>query len=149
MPKLKTSKRHQARALAFQVLYGLSFAEVCDLEQLKKAFLDYPKDSESLEQEVPQGFAWELVSGVYQNLATLDDQIKRFIQNWSFERIGHIELTLLRLAMFELLFMKDTPAKVVINEALELSHDFGDLRSNKFINGILDAAVKELPVSQS
>ncbi|MBR4742076.1 MAG: transcription antitermination factor NusB, partial [Desulfovibrio sp.] len=93
----------------------------------------------------PTGFAWELVRGVFTFREKIDATISKYSQNWRLERIGHIELTLLRLAVFELLFHKETPPKVVINEALELSTSFGTLQSKKFINGILDAAIKDLP----
>lgn len=90
----------------------------------------------------PQGFAWELVSGVWGKQGELDEMIRQFSQNWRLDRMGKVELALLRLAAFELLFRDDVPPKVVINEAIELSRQFGDENSHGFVNGILDAAVK-------
>ena len=72
----------------------------------------------------------------------LDSVIERFSQNWRVDRLGKIELTLLRLAVFEMLYRADVPPKVAINEALELSTRFGDAKAKSFINGILDAAIK-------
>ncbi|MDR1125546.1 MAG: transcription antitermination factor NusB [Deltaproteobacteria bacterium] len=92
--------------------------------------------------EEPQGFAWELVSGVWSRQNELDELIRQFSQNWRLDRMGKVELALLRLAAFELLFRDDAPPKVVINEAIELSRQFGDENSHGFVNGILDAAVK-------
>ena len=63
-------------------------------------------------------------------------------RNWRVDRLGKIELTLLRLAVFEMLYRADVPPKVAINEALELSTRFGDAKAKSFINGILDAAIK-------
>ena len=60
------------------------------------------------------------------------------------DRLGKIELTLLRLAMFELLHRSDVPARVAINEALELTARFGDAKAKSFINGILDSAARTL-----
>lgn len=153
MPKTKHGKRHQARSLALQVLYGLSFSTVKSEEDLRKAYLDYPENSKEgdaiKEVKEPEGFSWELIQGVYTHLDAIDEQIKRFTLNWRFDRIGHIELTLLRLAVFELMFCRETPARVVINEALELGSDFAADNCKKFINGILDAIVKELEKNSS
>jgi transcription antitermination factor NusB len=90
----------------------------------------------------PEGFAWELVRGVWNKLAELDEQLRAFSQNWRLERMGRVELSLLRLAVYELLFSADVPPKVIINEAIELSRQFGDEHSHGFVNGILDAVVK-------
>lgn len=92
----------------------------------------------------PGGFAWELVEGVWKHAADLDRIIARFSQNWRVDRLGKIELTLLRLALFEMLHRPDVPPKVALNEALELATRFGDDKARRFINGILDAAVKAL-----
>lgn len=96
----------------------------------------------SIDADEPQGFAWELVSGVWSRQAELDEQIRQFSQNWRLDRMGKVELAILRLAAFELLCRDDVPPKVVINEAIELSRQFGDENSHGFVNGILDAAVK-------
>jgi N utilization substance protein B len=89
----------------------------------------------------PEGFAWELVRGAWNRQAELDGLIRGFSQNWRLERMGRVELSLLRLAVYELLFSADVPPKVVINEAIELSRQFGDENSHGFVNGILDAVV--------
>lgn len=94
------------------------------------------------EQEELAGFTWELVRGVWQKQAELDKIITEFSQNWRLERMGRVELALLRLAVYELIFSDETPPKVIINEAIELSKQFGDDNSRGFVNGILDAAVK-------
>jgi N utilization substance protein B len=90
----------------------------------------------------PEGFAWELVQGVWNKQADLDKLIRGFSQNWRLERMGKVELSLLRLAVYELIFSADVPPKVIINEAIELSRQFGDENSHGFVNGILDAALK-------
>jgi N utilization substance protein B len=90
----------------------------------------------------PEGLAWELVRGVWSKQAELDELIRSFSQNWRLERMGKVELSLLRMAAYELLFSADVPPKVIINEAIELSRQFGDEHSHGFVNGILDAAIK-------
>lgn len=111
---------------------------------------EYPKDDADgadivvpdAEREELAGFAWHLVLGVWQKQAELDKIITELSQNWRIERMGRVELALLRLAVYELVFSDETPPKVIINEAIELSKQFGDDSSRGFVNGILDAAVK-------
>lgn len=138
--------RRSARELAFQVLYGLCFSPVADRAALWRLFVLSPHNDAMSEADLnsePSGFAWELVDGVWSNTEALDAAIARFSRHWRVERLGRIELTILRLALHELLQRDDVPPRVAINEALELAAQFGDERSKPFLNGILDAAAKE------
>ena len=146
MRKSKNTTRHLAREQAFQILYGLSFSPVGTRDELVKAFLGSPQAAKDapVPAAEPSGFSWELVEGVWTFRDSLDETIARYSRNWKVDRIGRIELTLLRLAVFELLFRNDVPPKVVMNEALDLSTQFGDGTANKFINGILDSVAKAL-----
>ena len=140
----KKNSRRVDRALAFQVLYGLAFAPVHSKHALAQAFCKAPDqvDNANADDARPEGFAWELVEGVWKTATTLDEIIGRYSQNWRLDRMGKIELTLLRIAIYEMVYRTDVPAKVAINEALELSKQFGDANARSFINGILDAAAK-------
>lgn len=150
----KLHSRSAARAKAFQVLYGLEFAPAKSLGALRDAYCDTPdptdadmdSDLPAEPNALPAGFAWELTHGVWGQVAELDELITRHSQNWRLERLGKVELTLLRLAMYELMHRLDVPTRVVINEALELTARFGDAKSKRFINGILDAAAKHAPL---
>ena len=140
----RNASRHSARETAVQILYGLSFIPAENEEALRRAFTDSPRGADGREKTASgaQEFAWELVAGVWRNSAAIDEAISRFSQNWRMNRIGCVELTLLRLAAYELLFSNEAPPKVVISEALELTEQFGEEGSKKFINGILDAMFK-------
>lgn len=83
-------------------------------------------------------FAEELVHGAYAELKTIDEVIMKHAQNWSFARIAKVDLAILRLAIYELNYRFDIPPIVSINEAIDLSKNFSDLESKRFINGILD-----------
>jgi len=96
----------------------------------------------------PHGFAWELVEGVWEHQIDLDKIIKDYSHNWSVKRIGRIELTILRLSIFEIIYRTDIPPKVAINESMELSKAFGDSNAHTFINGILDAITKALEANK-
>lgn len=144
-PSIRQRKASHQRTLAFQVLYSLSFTQVSDLDDLKQCFCNSPEHPGRPDQTAaPAGFAWELVEGVWKSSALLDSTIARYCHNWRVERLGKVVLTLLRLAVFELLFRDDIPLKVSINEALELNRQFGEDSAQSFINGILDAVAKAL-----
>lgn len=92
-------------------------------------------------------FARTLVQGVMEHLDELDATIARFSKHWKLSRIAQVELTILRLGVFEMSYVPDVPVRVAINEAIELSKEFGDDNSRNFINGILDGVGKELTES--
>ncbi len=94
------------------------------------------------ENVIPTGFAWELVDGVWSNVDEIDSTIKEYAKNWKINRLGRIELTVLRIALFEMLYRDDIPAKVSITEALELTNQFAEFKARSFINGLLDAVHK-------
>ena len=143
--------RHLGRIKAFQVLYGLDFEPPLSEGQLAVRYTKCPDPrTEPAEADVqtgpgtPSGFAWDLVLGVWQTRSELDKLIESHSNHWKIERIARIELTILRLALYEMLHRPDIPVKVAINEAVELAKQFGDDNSRGFVNGILDAAAKAL-----
>lgn len=131
------------RQRAFQMLYGLSFHETKDEGSLARAFRQSPHPEEQGPLGLPpEGFAWELVYGVWSRQKELDERIQKLSRHWRVARIARVELTILRMSMFEILHRPDIPPKVTINEAVELAKMFGDDQSRSFVNGILDAAAK-------
>ena len=83
-------------------------------------------------------FAEELINGAIENIEIIDQEIASHASNWTFERIAKVDLAILRLAIFELLYRTDIPPIVSINEAIDLSKVFSSPDSKRFINGILD-----------
>jgi N utilization substance protein B len=144
MAQTKKTPRRAERVFAFKVLYGLCFSPAESEERVLRSFALAPERPDGLGDNPEETFAWQLIHGVWKNQAALDKRIGDLSQNWRLERMGKVELTLLRLALFELLFHRDTPPRVVINEAVELSKRFGDDMSRGFVNGILDSAAKIL-----
>lgn len=119
-------KRREAREKALQTLFQLENTELT-VEDAMSHVLEGNADS----------FYEKLVLGTTENLAAIDESLISKLENWSLNRLPKIERTVLRLAVFELLFMKDAPARVVMNEAIELCKTFGDDKSSKFVNGVL------------
>lgn len=129
--------------MAIQILYGLNFSPAADIGALEHIFRTTPREEEdNREEETPQGFAWELVRGVWSHTPDLDMIINKYARTWRADRLGKIELTILRLALYELLWLEEASPKVIINEALELGAQFGNAGAKPLINGILDAALK-------
>jgi len=127
-------QRHLGRQRAVQALF---FLEGCDPSQFESAFADF---WQSLDEPTPKGaarFAEELVRGVTKNLEKLDESIQEQSESWRIERMARVDRNVLRLGAYELLFT-DTPAKVIINEAIEIARTFGAEGSAAFVNGILD-----------
>ncbi len=131
----KSPTRHQSRTIAFQFLYGNLKSETNfnqnGFEQFCKSF-EFEFDE----------FAWEIVDGVRNNLPALDAKIGSLSTNWKFDRIASVDLTVLRLSAYEILFRADIPKNVSINEAVELAKEYGEKDSPSFINGLLDKLVK-------
>jgi N utilization substance protein B len=146
----KKTSRRQERELAFQALYSLEFAPKVDAAGLARSFAEtpLPGDVAASVESPAEGFAWELVKGVWERQEELDEVIVKFSQNWRIPRIARTDLTVLRLGLYEMLHRPDVPVKVAINEAVELAKQFGDDSSPGFVNGILDAAAKALEHGQ-
>ena len=89
-----------------------------------------------------KSYANQLVEGTRQRLTDIDGVISAHADNWNLKRMAVIDRNILRLGAFELLYLDDVPAKVCINEAIELAKRYGDEGSGKFINGILDTIHK-------
>ena len=137
----KKSPRRQGRQRAFQVLYGCSFSPETDMSHVDKTFRNFLVQEEG-SATAANDFAWELIQGVLENRDDLDRIITAYSKNWRLERIAKIELTILRVAVYEMLYREDVPVKVAVNEGIELSKKFGDSNSKRFVNGILDGLLR-------
>ena len=134
----KMGKRRQARALTVQVLFHLEF-NPGDPEQ----GFDLIRENFDSPMEI-RDFARHLVLGIWTKRDELDRLISRSSRNWRLERMSLVDRNVLRLGAFEMLFMKDIPPKVSIDEAVELGKKFGSEESGAFINGVLDNIYNQL-----
>ena len=121
-------KRTEARQKALQVLFQLDSTELTFEEAIGHVLEEEQNSNAFLEQ---------LVRGTTENKTDIDAALEKNLENWTLSRLPKIERTVLRLAVYELLFATETPSKVVMNEAIELSKTFGDEKSSKFVNGVL------------
>lgn len=128
--------RSKAREIALFILYQVEITK----SDYQGAFSRYI-ESEKQPQELAD-FSFSLIEGVVKNIDCLDSLIKKYVKNWEIDRMAVIDRNILRLACFELIFLKDIPPKVSINEAIELAKRFGDVDSPRFANGVLDKIYK-------
>lgn len=87
-------------------------------------------------------FSETLYSGMKANQKEIDEIIQRYLKNWTLERLRAVDRSILRIAIYELIFYKKTPEKVVFDEYIELAKRYGDTDSSSFINGVLDSVYK-------
>ncbi|MFC1884736.1 transcription antitermination factor NusB [Thermodesulfobacteriota bacterium] len=125
-------KRRKAREFAIQVLFHQEFSPGGPDEafRLIKDNFDSVKSG--------RDFSILLIKGVYEKKNILDGLISGASRNWKLSRIPHLEKCILRLAVFEILFIEEIPPKVSIDEAVELGKKFSGEESGSFINGVLD-----------
>lgn len=125
--------RRKARELAMQALFFMDM-EQNDSDELIEIF----SRNFEIAGEV-QPFFSKLVGGVKSNLAEIDSLIEKFSSNWKLYRMNGVDRNVMRIAVFELLFCKDIPKKVTINEAIDIGKKFGSIESGAFINGVIDS----------
>lgn len=133
--------RRVGRTLAFQVLYSVNFQGSAPADF--GALFDVNPLVLEQESDTAREFARELVLGIQDELAAIDKTIEQHSQHWKIARIATVELSILRLSIYEMLHT-DIPVKAAINEAIELSKTFGDEKSRGFVNGILDGVAKTI-----
>jgi N utilization substance protein B len=136
--------RHRAREIALQVLYRYDVAA-------HSGGVNHVPSSRELAAEIAEHFdhfqvnaelrefAAQLVAGTLRDLTYLDQLLERQASNWKVSRMGFVDRSLLRMALYELIHFPDTQVAVIIDEAVELGKQFGTADTPSFVNGILDA----------
>lgn len=129
--------RRKAREQALQVLYEMEISKINASEALKLYWEDLGN------KPADKKFTELIVRGVEANREVIDGIIRCISENWQLNRMVKVDLNILRMAIFELLYCNDIPFKVSINEAIDLGKKFGTDDSAAFINGILDRVLKD------
>ena len=135
-------KRTEARELAFKLIYSLEIQNTMDEEQMNLFF-----EENDIEEEKKN-----YIKTIFEGLIKNKDEIEKLIESnlkekWTIDRISKIDLAILRVAIYELIYLK-LPYKVVINEAVELAKKYGDDSSKSFVNGILASIVKDRKLAE-
>ncbi|MDR2053704.1 MAG: transcription antitermination factor NusB [Treponema sp.] len=147
------ASRRKGRILAFQALYsweaagrGTAGAVSVPEELLSFSWLETDKQ-ENLDQATAD-FSRLLVTGTIQNIEPIDQVIRTHLKNWDFSRLNRVDLALLRMSTYTLMFQTDVPPSIVIDEAIGISKEFGTEESFRFVNGVLDSIRRTLEGSR-
>jgi len=131
--------RRDGREAAIQFLYQVEAHKPADVE---KSLAEFWKQTE--EPQNVRDFANDLLRGALEKLPEVDAKIRTLADNWDFDRLAAVDRSILRLAIYEMLFRPEIPPVVSINEAIEIAKKFSTAESGKFVNGLLDRVKKDL-----
>jgi N utilization substance protein B len=145
------ASRRKGRILAFQALYSWEAnskkiprtersPSAVPPELLEFSWLEQEKQA-ALDEDI-SGFSRLLITGTIENIAAIDKMIKKHLENWDFSRLSRVDLAILRMSTYTLMYQADMAPSIVINEAIGISKEFGTEDSYRFINGVLDS-IKE------
>lgn len=135
------SSRHKAREQALQVLFQWDARRHSAQESLD-AFYGSLSSEDGVARKKRDDFLDELVRGTVESITEIDERISKHAEHWRIERMPAVDRNILRLAVYEMLHT-DTPAPVLIDEALELARRFSNKESVHFVNGVLDAVHRD------
>ena len=127
--------RHFSRTIAMQTLYEWQFNH--HSQKMQELIDRYSQDNS--QDEEGKKFIEEIVRGVTKHLKEIDKTIEEYAPEWPIDKIDGVDLSILRIGIFEMLYQKINPEKVVINESIEIAKTFGGESSGKFVNGVLGA----------
>lgn len=132
--------RRKAREIALQILYEMEMKA----SEPRVVLEWYWKGQGPDVPDETRRFTTDLVEGTFRNRKEIDELIERHSLHWKLIRMAVVDRNILRLAVYELLYLHDVPTSVVLNEAIEIAKKFGTEDSGSFINGILDKIAKEV-----
>jgi N utilization substance protein B len=134
--------RHQGRELALKALYQIDIRGGATRDDLVLFYESFPADDRA------RCFAIRLVEGVRAESEMLDRELAAALEHWSVKRLSRVDHNILRLALYELLRFDEIPARVTIDEAIELAKRYGDKDSGRFVNGVLDQVAERLHLKE-
>ena len=138
---MKPAERRRARQFAVQAIYQWQITQAGTSDIIEQ----FSVDQDLSKTDVP--YFKESLIGVVQNIDSLDEKLSPYLSR-KIDDVDMVDIAVLRLAMFELTFRSDVPHKVVLNEAIELAKDFATDESYKFVNGVLDKALRSLKLRE-
>ncbi len=131
--------RKKARDTAFKCIYQMEFSKEVNIDEiLQNNFLEHNNDEDEKE------YISLVVLGVKEHLKEIDENILSKLKDWTIERITKIDLAILRLAIYEILYIEDLSNKISANEAVELAKTYGSDNSSNFVNGIIAKVIENV-----
>ena len=126
--------RKLSREKAMELFFGMT----CSKDTVEEAVETFIDNYEGDIKELDLTYIKKALIGIENNKEAIDEAISSNLQNWKIDRISKVNLTILRLAAYEILFDEEVPRSVAINEALEITRKYSDEKSVSFVNGVLD-----------
>jgi len=132
------ASRRKGRILAFQALYFWESSNHAPVEELTGfSWLEEEKRA-GLDEEIAV-FSKALIAGAVENIGDIDNMIMEHLENWDISRLNRVDLAILRMSVYTLMYQDDIAPSIVIDEAIGICREFGTDDSYKFINGVLDS----------
>lgn len=152
---MASNNRRVGRECALKILFALRLDDQADAEKLLGQFWQsfrFADDAlgeplETVDNPLPtatRSFTETLVKGVIEYRAVIDQEIRDVAKNWSLERMATVDVSILRICCYELLYQPDIPKRVAINEAIEIAKRYGTKESPSFVNGLLDGVAQKV-----
>ena len=139
----RRDRRHRAREAALQMLYQWEVGRT-EIDEVLRTYWSIERPGEGPLAAPLEAFASKLAAGTVEHLAEIDPLVSSHAEHWRLSRMAIVDRLILRLAVYQFLYSRDIPRKVVINEALELARTFSSDDAVGFVNGILDGIRREL-----
>lgn len=131
--------RKKSREYLMQLVYQMQISK----ESAGEVYDSFMENEEISKDGIDLTYIKSCLIGIMTNKDILDEKISENLVNWKINRISKVNLSILRVAVYELIYKEDIPAKVAINEAIELCKEFSDEKSVSFVNGVLDKIYKK------
>ena len=132
--------RSAIRELTFRLIYSMEIQKETNIEEQVDLYIE----SNNIDDENAKEYIKDVIFGINSNVKEITELIEKHLKSdWKIDRISKIDLSLLKLAIYEIKYT-ETPFKVVINEAVELAKKYGEDKSKNFVNGVLASIVKDM-----
>lgn len=140
--ELLIMSRRSARNHAFALVFQLGFYKELNVDEIIQNYFEQKQIGKITEED--REFIYTEFSGIYQNIETIDKIISNNLKGWTINRLNKVDLAILRLALYEIIYVDEIPKSVSVNEAIELCKEYSSDDAPGFINGVLGMIVKEL-----
>ena len=135
-------KRRELREHVFQLLFRVEFNSSEEMDEQVSMYFDGVREEETL-AEKDETYITEKYKKIVEKIPEIDEMLNASAKGWKTSRMGRVDLTILRLAVYEMKFDEDIPEKVAINEAVELTKKYGADEDYQFVNGLLGAVARD------
>lgn len=126
--------RRELREQIFKFIFRVEFHDIEEMKEQEKLFFE---DDELVIKDEDAAYISDKSNKILEKLGEIDELINKYAKGWTTERMSKVDLTIIRLAVYEIKFDEDVPVGVAINEAVEIAKKFGQEESSGFVNGVL------------